>query len=76
MKKFIIKTEKSEKEKAFLNLKDQLFIRDEIELQCHTINGLNDYDGIKEIKKWYIDDNFLLIPEKFVKMHYNEVIES
>lgn len=75
MRTFKIKQEKTDKEKKILNLNNQLIIKDVIELQCRTINGLNDYNGIVEIRRWYIDENNVLFPEAFIKMHYNEIVE-
>ena len=75
MKTYKIKSGKSDKEKEIHNLKDILKFRETINLQCKRIGGCNDYVGLEEIHTWYVDENNILYPEKYISMHYDEVSE-
>ena len=75
MKIFRIKNGKSDTEKQIYNLKDDLKLKDSIQLQCKSIDGLNDYAGLESIRTWYVDENDVLVPERFIRMHYDEVNE-
>lgn len=73
MKKFRIKVSKPDKEKEILNLKDELVIKDSIDLECKVLRGVNDCSHNVVTRTWFIDENDVLYPQKFIYMHYEEI---
>ena len=78
MKKFRIKTEKSQKEKEFFNLKDDIIVKETINVGITILenpdNNVDQKMGETTINHiWYIDVNDVPYPQRFLEMHYDEV---